>query len=395
MKKIKLFKTISLSPLFITPLIANSCSTGSKTHDFVVNPSKGGNTKESNLTPSKSGGTKESNLTPAQGKGTKESTLTPSHKKGGGGSTVDRPFGFFAPYQDMGLSATQADLGPIYKATGQNHFVLGFLNQRTANDPLTYAGNNWDGTFVKNKLNGVTNPDFVVSTGGAAGPFPWQLSTDGTKVGDNYYTALKAHNIHYFDYDIEGGGITGSNVAAQSAKEILNDAKKDNYKMAIMLTLATMPNGLTYESIKPLQAFIDAGVYPTVNMMTFDYGQYYSGAEGTYSVQALKAGFTQYKNLLTKASVTWTDTRIWGHMGATNMIGVNDTHNASHPNSNIFKLSDVTTVLNFAQQEKIGFLGFWEASRDHAGTGASPSTTSSGLNQGDYAFINAFKKFNQ
>ena len=349
MNKIKLLKAISLTPLFVVPLIANSCSSN--------NGTKGGG--------------------------------------GGGGSTTNRPFGFFAPYQDMGLSAQQANLGPIYTATSQSHFVLGFLNQRTANDPLTFAGNSWDGGFVKNKLNGVSNPKFVVSTGGADGPFTWQLSTNGTKIGDEYYKALKTHDIHYFDYDIEGGGTTGSDVAAQSAAEVLNDAKKDNYKIAIMLTVSALPSGLTPGSIKPLQAFINAKVYPTVNLMTFDYGQYYSGPEGELSVSSLKHAFNQYKTLLTAAKVSWTDARIWGHMGATNMIGVNDTYSPSKPDSNIFKLSDVPVVLNFAQKEKIGFLGFWEASRDHAGTGTRPSTTSSGIQQDDYAFINAFKKFNQ
>ena len=307
--------------------------------------------------------------------------------------TVDRPMGFFSPYQDMGLSSPKANLNTIHQATGQNNFSLAFLNTGSTSDPLTFAGNNWVQT-KKKMVDPGKNTKYIVSTGGQKGPDAWEYYKDGNKLGDLYYTDLKAQDIHYLDFDIESD-YANLDVAANAAKKVLYDAKQDNFKMAISLTVGTNPNGLTAQTIQPLEAFIKAGVMPTLNLMTMNYGTDYIGNMADYAISAVTGAKIQYTEILkAEQNITWSDAKLWGHLGCTNMIGVNDT--TKNTDFNIFRLDDAAKVVKWAQNKNLGFLGIWEASRDHPATSASSvvSTENSGLEgQADYAFINAFKSF--
>ena len=304
--------------------------------------------------------------------------------------TADRPLGFFAPYQDVSLSTPKANLNTINEATGQNNFSLAFLNTASTSDPLTFARNTW--AQIKPKMVAAgKNTKYIVSTGGQAGPLPWTAFKDGAKLGDLYYKDLKAQSIHYLDFDIEGY-YSGLDVAANAAKQVLADAKKDKFKMAISLTLATLPTGLTSATLPPLEAFVKAGVTPTVNLMTMDYGTKFDKNMGDYAISAVTAAKKQYTKVLKdEKNLTWSDAKLWGHLGCTNMIGVNDTTNDS--NANIFQVADATKVLNWAKSKNLGFLGIWQASRDHPGP-KGVSLENSGLpGQKDYDFINVFKSF--
>ena len=313
---------------------------------------------------------------------------------GGGGpeGTADRPMGFFAPYQDMGLD--KANLNAVNQATGQNNFSLAFLNTASTSDPLAFAGNDWAQT-KKKMVDPGKNTKYIVSTGGSSGPFPWQYYKDGSKLGDLYYKDLKSQGIHYLDFDIEGY-LANLDVAANAAKKVLADAKKDKFKMAISLTVGAMPYGLTAQSLPVLEAFIKAGVTPTVNLMTMDYGTSFTGNMGDYAIKSVTAAKDQYAKVLKdEQKLTWTDTKLWGHLGCTSMIGINDTTDGT--NYNIFQVADAAKVVKWAQSKNLGFLGIWEASRDHPpakpGDKGKVATDHSGLSQKDYDFINAFKSF--
>ena len=305
---------------------------------------------------------------------------------------ADRPMGFFAPYQDVSLATDKANLNTVNKDTGQNNFSLAFLNTASTSAPLTFAGNDW--TQVKKKMvDPGKSTKYVVSTGGATGPFAWQYFKDGAKLGDLYYKDLKAEGIHYLDFDIEGYyGNVG--VAASAAKQVVADGLKDKYNVEISITLASVPTGLTNASIKPLETFVNAGVTPTVNLMTMDYGTSFTGNMGDYAISAVTAAKGQYDKILKdEQKLTWSDAKLWGHLGCTNMIGANDTTHSS--SANIFQVADATKVLNWAEDKNLGFLGIWQASRDHPGpSGKDAATDNSGLpGQADYAFINVFKSF--
>ena len=303
---------------------------------------------------------------------------------------ADRPMGFFAPYQDMALYTPKANLNTIHDATGQNNFTLAFLNTASPSAPLTFAGNSWAQTEKRMVAPG-KNTKYVVSTGGAVGPFDWQHFKDPAKLGDLYFKDLKAHGIHYLDFDIEGyyGNL---DVAANAAKRVIADGIKNSFNISISITLASLPTGLTSTTLQPLEAFVKAGVTPTVNLMTMDYGAQFNKDMGDYAISAVTAAKNQYAKVLKdEQGITWSDSKLWGHLGATNMIGVNDTTGST--NANIFQVADATKVVNWAENKKLGFLGIWEASRDHPGT-KGVSVENSGLpGQADYAFINAFKSF--
>ena len=83
-----------------------------------------------------------------------------------------------------------------------------------------------------------------------------------------------------------------------------------------------------------------------------------TSAQSDLIKQALNTAHRQYKQLLYKKRKLFSDSQIWEMMGATVLIGQNDTDNE------YLTLDDAQKVNTFAMQTNLGHLAMWSLNRD-------------------------------
>ncbi len=135
-----------------------------------------------------------------------------------------------------------------------------------------------------------------------------------------------------------------------------------------------------------IKAAVQAGVTIShVNLMTMDYGGYYSSgkAMGDLAISALTDAKAQLQSVIPNL----TDAAAWKMLGATPMIGQNDV------SSEVFTLADAQNLAAFAKQKKLGLVAFWAINRDQPGSGSLGlySQAESSV----FAFHNVFKAVTQ
>jgi chitinase len=81
------------------------------------------------------------------------------------------------------------------------------------------------------------------------------------------------------------------------------------------------------------------------------------------AVESANGTFNQLKSIYTGL----TSAQIWGMIGITPMIGLNDGSTTARPTEQ-FKAADATTVTQFAETNGLGLLAFWAINRDQPGT---------------------------
>jgi chitinase len=141
------------------------------------------------------------------------------------------------------------------------------------------------------------------------------------------------------------------------------------------------PGGMTAASLDVVKAAVAAGVRIShVNLMTMDYGGYYSTGYkmGDLAVSAVNDAATQLKGAIPGL----TDDAAYAMLGATPMIGRNDV------SSETFTLDDARTLVAFARSKKLGLLAFWAINRDQPG---SSLALSSMVNTTNFEFNDVFK----
>jgi chitinase len=175
---------------------------------------------------------------------------------------------------------------------------------------------------------------------------------------------------------------------AQALKQV-----QDQKGVKVAFTLAAFPRdkwgtpgGITAASVDVVKAAVAAGVKIShVNLMTMDYGAYYSSGQamGALAVSALTDAKAQLQMIIPGLS----DAAAWGMLGATPMIGQNDV------STETFTLADAQTLASFAKQQHIGLVAFWAINRDQPGSGNL--ALYSGANGGKFDFHNIFKGVTQ
>lgn len=111
-------------------------------------------------------------------------------------------------------------------------------------------------------------------------------------------------------------------------KKTKNKGKDDtSHDLIISLTLPADMKGLTIQGMQTVNAFLDAGVtLSTVNLMTMDFNVASTSiTQSTLIKSSLNAAHAQYKTLLYSRGKLFSDHQIWELLGATVLIGQNDT----------------------------------------------------------------------
>jgi hypothetical protein len=121
------------------------------------------------------------------------------------------------------------------------------------------------------------------------------------------------------------------------------------------------------------------------NIMTFDY---YYGTKQEMATDTESAGSGLVSQL---ASIypAKTTTQLWGMVGITEMIGIDD-----YGADETFTTGDAATVLAWAKAQGVSTLSFWALQRDNGGcVGTAGSDSCSGISQSTWYFSKAFEPF--
>ncbi|SED79352.1 chitinase [Streptomyces sp. 3213] len=249
----------------------------------------------------------------------------------------------------------------------------------------------WNGTTaignaaVKSRIAALKTSGATVrvSFGGASGKELAETCTSATALAKAYGEALDAAGSTQADFDIEGDALTDSASVALRSKAIAV-LQKERTDLKVSFTLPVMPSGLDSDSLALLESANDNAVaVSTVNIMTMNYGESYTGDMGDYAITSATATHTQLKKVFGLS-----DAGAWQGMALTSMIGVNDVSGET------FSLSDAAEVRTFAEEKEIAWVSMWSTFRDQqCESGSSDddaATDCSGVTQSSGAFGEAF-----
>ncbi|HXC77119.1 MAG TPA: chitinase, partial [Candidatus Acidoferrum sp.] len=314
------------------------------------------------------------------------------------------PVSSFSPYVDVTATPQFAFEDPTQSSS--TNVVLGFV----VSAPSAACQPSWGGAYSLDAAASGMDLDrriarlrqrggqVSVSFGGQANS---ELSVgcgDATQLEAAYQSVVGRYSISTIDLDIEGAAASTPEVNARRAKAIagLQAAQKAaGHPLAVWLTLPVNTSGLTEAGRAVLDSLVNAHVsLAGVNALTMDYGQ--ALPAGTTMATMAESALSALQEQV--ASAYSTDGRpidaasAWQHVGATPMIGQNDT------TAERFELSDARELLAFAQSHHVARLSMWSLNRDQS---CGPnyanveivSDACSGVNQAAGAFTSTFAVF--
>jgi hypothetical protein len=223
--------------------------------------------------------------------------------------------------------------------------------------------------------------DWIISFGGAGGIELAQACTTDASLLAAYQSVVTRYKPKRIDVDVEGAAVAEP-ASRQRRHRVLKQLRANNAGLQISYTLPVLPSGLT-DGVAFLQDAAAAGFTPDlVNIMAMDY---YTGNVdmGQAAINAINSTISQLQTIFPGKTAA----QYRAMMGVTPMIGVND-------DGSTFTVANATTVLNYAQQQGLGFIGMWSANRDHQCTAAETGLYQcSRISQAQWAFSKAFRPF--
>ncbi len=215
------------------------------------------------------------------------------------------------------------------------------------------------------------------SFGGADGTYLDAACSSASAFAGALESFVDTTGITDLDFDVEQGPVMTTAANKKRGQGLAQAQAAKGIKVSFTLPVDT--TGMESNAIDVIVQAVQAGVTLShVNLMVMDYGSSQTGSMSAYAEQALTASQAQ---LLT-AIPGLGDAAAWAMLGATPMIGQNDT------TGEIFTLADATALLGFAQQKQIGLLSFWSIHRDRPGTDYNECST---VNTANFQFADIFK----
>jgi chitinase len=314
------------------------------------------------------------------------------------------PTSSFAPYVDVTASPQFGFEDPTQSSA--SNVVLGFVVAA----PTSACQPSWGAAYTLASAASSLDLDrriarlrqrggqVSVSFGGQANSELATTCTDLAKLTAAYKSVVDRYSLTSIDLDIEGDAASKPEVDSRRAAAInaVQAAEKAaGHDLAVWLTLPVTPSGLSETGKAVLSALVDAHVpLAGVNALTMDYGQAPANGQtmADLAASALSGLQQQVRDLYASSGVTLTSEQTWQHLGATAMIGQNDTA------SERFELADASALLAFARSHHLRQLSMWSANRDQpCGPNYANvevvSPNCSGVNQTAGAFAAAFKSF--
>ncbi|NMO34313.1 hydrolase [Streptomyces sp. GMY01] len=239
-----------------------------------------------------------------------------------------------------------------------------------------------DDTAVTNRIRALKKSGAAVrvSFGGASGKELATVCDSASALAEAYGRALDAAGSSLADFDIEGDTL-GDSASVARRSQAIELLQKERPDLKVTFTLPVMPDGLDSDGLALLASANQYDVQvSTVNLMTMNYGESYTGDMGDYAVTAATAAHTQLKKVFGLS-----DAAAWRGMALTSMIGVNDIAGET------FTLADAARVRSFAEEKEIAWVSMWSAFRDKqcaqgGSAGGDAATDCSGVAQEAGAF---------
>ncbi|MEO8612677.1 MAG: chitinase [Chloroflexota bacterium] len=268
---------------------------------------------------------------------------------------------YYAPYMDMGRYPT-IKLVSMAQETDVRYFTLAFVLAGYKNcKPAWYGVSNLNNPNFLDDLAQLRalGGDVIVSFGGAGGTELAINCADAETLAAAYQTVVDTLGVTHLDFDIEGGTLANTEATerrSQALALLQANAEKAGQPIHISFTLSVLTTGLLDDSLALLQSAKDAGVnVDTVNIMTMNFEDSAPVDKmGENTIQAATSVFGQLKILYPDK----TDAELWGMIGITPMIGVNDR------SQQIFTLDDAGAVTKFAQEKGLQRIAIWSLDRD-------------------------------
>lgn len=296
----------------------------------------------------------------------------------------------FAPYVDITLNNAYhkkshtyapADLIKSIKSAGIKNIRMAFIIDASHCKPSwkdsRLVSKKWAASlFNRMQKNGI---NYAISFGG---PVTKDLSANCTlpQLISNYEMVIHFYHPTGLDFDIERRDTDISKML-----QALQNIQKKYPQLEISFTLPVFPTGLNDSGKFIVQSAQQAGLKFIVNLMTMNYGRMFT--EKTMSGYAIDAA-TSVHDFLKVLYPQLSDADLWNMLELTPMIGKN-----SMPNE-IFTLTDVDNLREFAKEKNIHHLSMWSINRDHpcAYSHVSPTCTSNNLQTEDYEFAKRFMR---
>ncbi|HLI09756.1 MAG TPA: carbohydrate-binding protein [Ktedonobacteraceae bacterium] len=279
---------------------------------------------------------------------------------------------WFASYVDVTATPTFAfeELG----ATSKRDVVLSFI----VSSPMDACTPSWGGEYTLSQAIGALDLDrriarlqqqggsVAISFGGQKNQELAVNCTDPGKLFNAYQSVVDQYNINTIDLDLEGAGLTDAAAASRRAiaiAQLQSQRRAAGKQLAVWVTLPVTPQGLDENGTNAVSQLLTQHVdLAGVNVMTMDYGS--SLVKGATMVSASESALIQTERqlgiLYQRAGIHLNDATLWAKMGATPMIGQNDTP------GEVFTLADATALNRFALSHKLGRMSMWSANRDIA-----------------------------
>jgi chitinase len=231
--------------------------------------------------------------------------------------------------------------------------------------------------------------DAIVSFGGAANSELATTCASVTALTGAYRTVLRRYSSTIVDFDVEGTALanTAANERRAAALRILVDeAQAAGRPLHVWLTVPVTPAGMTGDALALITTTLRAGVsLDGVNLMAMDYGASRTAGQSIASAteSALRASERQLLAAYLAGGVRLSTGQAWARIGATPMLGRNDTAR------DVFGLDDADALVALAGDLGLGRVSAWSENRDAPCSAAADgrvSTSCSGVAQDPLAF---------
>ncbi|MET9396890.1 glycosyl hydrolase family 18 protein [Kitasatospora sp. NPDC002965] len=306
------------------------------------------------------------------------------------------PTRVFAPYFEAWTGESPATLAA---QSGAKHLTMAFLQTATKGSCTPYwngdtslpvAQSSFGADIATIRANGGdVIPSFGGYTADTTGTELADSCTDVNQIAAAYQKLITTYEISRIDLDIEVDSLdntAGIDRRNKAIKVVQDWAAANGRQIQFSYTLPTTPTGLAASGLAVLRnAVTNNARIDVVNLMTFDY---YDNAQHDMAADTQTAATGLY-NQLARLYPTKTPAQLWGSIGVTEMIGVDDFGPAE-----TFTLANATTVYNWAVSKGINTLSFWALQRDNGSCpGATARDNCSGISQNTWDFTKIFKAF--
>lgn len=217
--------------------------------------------------------------------------------------------------------------------------------------------------------------DVAASFGGQQGTELALACTSASSLEAAYAKVVDRYSLSTIDLDLEGSALVDAAAAdrrADAVAELQKKRRAARHPLSVWLTLPVGLDGLQSDGQAAVTAMLKAGVdLAGVNAMTMDYGMELADGDTMASVASgsLTAVHGQLDALYRRQGERLTSQQLWGKIGATPMIGQNDT------TSEVFGLADARKLNAFAHENGVGRMSMWSLNRDSSCSANYPDTS--------------------